>query len=176
MNMNRCLGWTLLVTTLWCHTARAQEAAPTAEHATYDLRADADRDLVDEGSGSESPSLLTDRERLRVRRALNLELAGWLIAVISVPGFAVVPGTCYRARISYRATAATVGFGISTGMVGTILRARRMRGHERLGFRARQGLFRSPVGRAFGMVGLMLGAAMVGVAIPAMEIPLRCTD
>lgn len=176
INTTRWLGWTLLVTTLCCHTAHAQEATTAAEEPAYDLRADAERDLVDDTSSSRSPSLTTNRDRLRVRRALNLELTGWMISAVSVPGLSVHLGACSRTRIGFRAPLATLSFGISSGLVGTILRIRRMRGRGRMDFGERQDLFRSPVGRGFGFAGLFIAAVAVAAIVPAVEIPLSCTD
>ena len=174
--MNRWLGWTLLLTTLCCRTAHEQEATPAAEHPVYYLRADAERDLVEETTRPQRPSLLTDHERLRLRRALNLELAGWIISGASVPGLFTPSYSCSRARVGFRAPVATLSFGFSSGLVGTILRVRRMRGRGRMNFRERQELFRSPVGRALGFTGLFLGAFAAAVIVPLAEVPFSCRD
>jgi MFS family permease len=124
-----------------------------------------------QGGGSDDPTSDDARgpdranERLRsagslgprTRRALNLEAAGWIIATVSAPALAFVASDDFCRERLAALPAVSFGLGISMGIAGSVLRARRTEGVPRMRFLERQRLFRSPGLRALGLAGLVLG-------------------
>lgn len=109
------------------------------------------------------------------RVALNLEVAGWLTAVSSVPALGLALNlNCGRGRIGL-ASGITFGIGVSVGIVGSILRARRFREVPRTRFMSRQALFRSPAGRGVGLALLSMATASTTLGMTVIE-SVSCGD
>ena len=63
-----------------------------------------------------------------------------------------------------------------SAIIGTIVRARRMRGIPRTRMRQRQALYRSPWGRGAGLAALATGTALATLYATVLPIADQCLD
>lgn len=173
--------WLVLV---GCSTASAQQV-------DADNRA-GDRDRGDASATSDPAPVALQLEPPALasvgpgaRAALNLEVVGWTVAFSSVPAvlFAITPFNCRLGRGGRGSSLTpgvvaglTIGVGTVLAIVGTILRARRMRGIPRTRMMQRQALYRAPWARGVGLTALSLGTAIGTSYATALPIADQCLD
>ncbi len=112
------------------------------------------------------------------RAALNLEVTGWVTALSSAPALALALSprfNCGSGRLGL-APGITFGVGVTVGIVGSILRARRFRDVPRTRVTSRQGLFRSPSGRGLGLALLSMASGGTTIATTVIGADLWCSD
>lgn len=154
----------LLAALMMCSPALAQGGV-----ADYPTRDDADEpERANErlrSAGSLGP---------RTRRALNLEAAGWIIATFSAPALAFIASDDFCRERLAALPAVTFGLGISMGIAGSVLRARRTEGIPRMRFLERQQIFRSPGLRALGLAGLVIGTFAASLIPTVVSTAFSC--